>query len=806
MQAKLTDFFSKDNFTKFFMAMIDFVLADFLIQQIFISPYSPVTRLSVFLPPVLGLMWGLPAALGIVAANYVSLIVSPIPVSDVLFIRESIFLFMLAYIPRKLWYRILLPKNGEPLFSLRPSTLLKFVVILVITTTISTIFFGVTVPRSEIDRFCMLAGKQYSTVDYILIRFVNDMVFSLHASTFAFFVLIGVGFPFDSSGEKYEGMVVPTSAMIKSANYRELVALILMLSLFFMLLYFVMIYSGMIRNITSIRTWEIFITRILTLMDAVYIGFLALLLKYKNSIMLEMIMLSVAMVFSSSIILGIIGIIMVENILDKNSRQDLKQIGIIQTEHLSRVFDNVEVSVRNMQDFATREIQDYDRMIYDEAYRKEYVKRLAKACGIVAQNTVGITDYYMHFNHELINGEDGFYWLKDDASKINGKSVFIDTPVTPVGDFDKSEVEYVGWYYIPIETGKATWTPPYFNLNSKVFMISYVIPMYHHGELFGIIGMDIDVKYIIAEIQRMSIYSHGFAYLVDSKNRAIYHKDYQIGAFVAPDPNLRVIEMDVRNGMMLAIANSLDEIEQDRNDLVIRLLLATLIVAVILSLVSIKVSSGIVRPLLQVNEAAKKIAEGHLKIALNYESHNEIGSMVRSIHEMVEKLDGYMYRDQMTGMKNNAAYIVAVKEIEDKIMHGEELQFGVVVLDVNSLKYVNDNYGHDAGNDLIRRGVNMICSVFRNSTVYRTGGDEFIIILEGEDYSNREDLSRIFDRLVRSEMIKLGDEMFHVSIAYGIGIFEPGKDSTYKDIFKRADAAMYVNKETIKRELNLPSR
>ena len=51
------------------------------------------------------------------------------------------------------------------------------------------------------------------------------------------------------------------------------------------------------------------------------------------------------------------------------------------------------------------------------------------------------------------------------------------------------------------------------------------------------------------------------------------------------------------------------------------------------------------------------------------------------------------------------------------------------------------------------------------------------MILEGEDYSNRDDLSRIFDKLVRSEMINLDDEKFHVSVAYGIGIFEPGKDS-----------------------------
>jgi len=61
----------------------------------------------------------------------------------------------------------------------------------------------------------------------------------------------------------------------------------------------------------------------------------------------------------------------------------------------------------------------------------------------------------------------------------------------------------------------------------------------------------------------------------------------------------------------------------------------------------------------------------------------------------------------------------------------------MVMVDINNLKHVNDEYGHKNGDMYIKGCCHMISDVFRYSPVYRIGGDEFIVILFGSDYENR---------------------------------------------------------------------
>ena len=64
----------------------------------------------------------------------------------------------------------------------------------------------------------------------------------------------------------------------------------------------------------------------------------------------------------------------------------------------------------------------------------------------------------------------------------------------------------------------------------------------------------------------------------------------------------------------------------------------------------------------------------------------------------------------------------------------------MVVCDVNGLKKINDTLGHKAGDEYIRKAFEMICDIFQHSPVYRTGGDEFVVILTGRDYIIRKEL------------------------------------------------------------------
>ena len=87
----------------------------------------------------------------------------------------------------------------------------------------------------------------------------------------------------------------------------------------------------------------------------------------------------------------------------------------------------------------------------------------------------------------------------------------------------------------------------------------------------------------------------------------------------------------------------------------------------------------------------------------------------------------------------------------------------------------------------------LICHKFDHSPVFRIGGDEFVTILRGHDYENRERLEAEF-RSIIDENQKNGT----VVVSSGMAIYEAGMDESYNDVFKRADARMYERKQALK--------
>lgn len=129
-----------------------------------------------------------------------------------------------------------------------------------------------------------------------------------------------------------------------------------------------------------------------------------------------------------------------------------------------------------------------------------------------------------------------------------------------------------------------------------------------------------------------------------------------------------------------------------------------------------------------------------------------------------------------------------------KIRSGLVKELGVVVFDVNDLKSVNDNFGHDTGDIYIYTASMLISEFFENSPVYRIGGDEFAVILEGEDYDNRENLLAAFDH--QSEENQRSGK---VVVASGMAVFKKESDRKLRGIFERADRQMYLRKSELKK-------
>ena len=171
---------------------------------------------------------------------------------------------------------------------------------------------------------------------------------------------------------------------------------------------------------------------------------------------------------------------------------------------------------------------------------------------------------------------------------------------------------------------------------------------------------------------------------------------------------------------------------------------------------------------------------------------------LRRAKKQVAAMDELAHKDSLTGLKNKAAYDEATANIDKKISDGDA-EFCIVMIDVNFLKKINDTYGHERGNNYLMNAAKLICLVFGEEHVYRIGGDEFVVVIEGEKIS----LCKYFVEQFRAEMArknsnKLLEPWEKISAAAGIAFYSAGVDKSADEVFKRADKEMYENKLAMK--------
>ena len=150
-------------------------------------------------------------------------------------------------------------------------------------------------------------------------------------------------------------------------------------------------------------------------------------------------------------------------------------------------------------------------------------------------------------------------------------------------------------------------------------------------------------------------------------------------------------------------------------------------------------------------------------------------------------------RDPLTGVKSKHAYVTREAELNEQIAAGSLAELAVVVCDVNDLKLVNDTLGHKAGDEHIRQACRIICQLFKHSPVFRIGGDEFVVLLQGSDYESRSDIMAALDAQSVANKADGGPV-----VAAGLSEFAAGSDARVQEVLDRADSLMYQRKVELK--------
>jgi diguanylate cyclase (GGDEF)-like protein len=161
--------------------------------------------------------------------------------------------------------------------------------------------------------------------------------------------------------------------------------------------------------------------------------------------------------------------------------------------------------------------------------------------------------------------------------------------------------------------------------------------------------------------------------------------------------------------------------------------------------------------------------------------------------QLVDKLRHKASHDSLTGLLNRVGF----RQHLDRIVGAARPQpghVGLLFIDLDEFKHVNDAYGHDAGDELIRKAAQRLEATARaGDGVARLGGDEFAIILA--NVSDRAHV-RAAEARVRTAFLEpfmLGDIAISIGASVGGGIW-PDDGDTLPELVRHADEAMYADK------------
>ena len=147
-------------------------------------------------------------------------------------------------------------------------------------------------------------------------------------------------------------------------------------------------------------------------------------------------------------------------------------------------------------------------------------------------------------------------------------------------------------------------------------------------------------------------------------------------------------------------------------------------------------------------------------------------------HLLVDQLTKLSSFDVLTGLYNRNkmnSYMNEIAETNDSI--------SLIFLDINGLKKINDIEGHEAGDNLIKTAANILKTVFKDSYIFRAGGDEFVVILKN-----------VNEKQIKYYINDLEEQSLKNNVSFAYGYSRTNNPQEIERILKEADSNMYINK------------
>ena len=359
---------------------------------------------------------------------------------------------------------------------------------------------------------------------------------------------------------------------------------------------------------------------------------------------------------------------------DNNKIMTTTESGI--SSDINAYLDKIEQSVDTLAEVAVTNLDDFNSFKTSSAYVNEYTESIESLLLSSASNTDGAICAYIRYNPDFTEPTSGLFLTRNSTEEA-----FQSVTPTDFSTFDKTDLAHVGWYYTPVNNGEPTWMNPYLNENVGIYMISYVVPLFHDNVNVGVIGMDIDFTMVEQLAEESDAYSTALPIIADGSNNVMYGKDMEFGTGLdnysasltdklteasISEPivcKINGVKRDVvfstlNNGMKLIYTVESAELSQQTVHMIIMMTGAVLLVAAITVAVAIFVSVKMTRSLREINRAAQRVAAGELDVTVRAASKDDIGVLANSISQTTDQL------------RNYSGYIGELSDVLNKIADG----------------------------------------------------------------------------------------------------------------------------------------
>lgn len=245
---------------------------------------------------------------------------------------------------------------------------------------------------------------------------------------------------------------------------------------------------------------------------------------------------------------------------------------------------------------------------------------------------------------------------------------------------------------------------------------------------------------------------------------------------------------------MLFVGKPREELNQSVRNALYPLIFAVLLTLAIITIWTFHYTKGLVNTLIKIRNFTFEVSSGNLEAELPQDTlsrNDELGDISHSIQTMQLSLRNMVEQDALTGLYNRRSAERKLRHIAEK-KHSEDRSFTIVISDIDYFKKINDTYGHDCGDIVLKQVARTLKEMMhKNGFVARWGGEEFLLVF---DHSNVEETEQILQNIlnaIRCLEIPYEDQTIRLTMTFGV---VENDGSGLNNLLKIADNKLYTGK------------